>query len=149
NHPSVILWGLGNENDWPGDFEVFDQARIRSFMVELNTLAHQLDPSRKTSIRRCDFCKDVPDVYSPSIWAGWYSGRYAEYRKSAEKEMKSVDHFFHAEWGGDSHARRHAEDPEKALADVATGQGTAEKGLAYKQSGGKARASKDGDWSET
>jgi beta-galactosidase len=149
NHPAVILWGLGNENDWPGDFEVFDQARIRAFMVELNTLAHQLDPTRKTSIRRCDFCKDVPDVYSPSIWAGWYSGRYAEYRKSAEKEMKSVDHFFHAEWGGDSHARRHSEDPEKALADVATGQGTAEKGLAYKQSGGKARASKDGDWSET
>jgi beta-galactosidase len=20
NHPSVIVWGLGNENDWPGDF---------------------------------------------------------------------------------------------------------------------------------
>jgi beta-galactosidase len=149
NHPSVILWGLGNENDWPGDFEVFDQAKIRAFMIELNTLAHQLDSSRKTSIRRCDFCKDIPDVYSPSIWAGWYSGRYAEYRKSAEKEMKSVERFFHAEWGGDSHARRHSEDPERALADVATGQGTAEKGLAYKQTGGKARASKDGDWSES
>ena len=23
NHPSVILWGLGNENDWPGDFQTF------------------------------------------------------------------------------------------------------------------------------
>jgi hypothetical protein len=149
NHPSVILWGLGNENDWPGDFEVFDQGKIRAFMTELNALAHELDPTRRTSIRRCDFCKDIPDVYSPSIWAGWYSGRYFEYRKSAEKEMKSVDRFFHAEWGGDSHARRHAEDPEKMLGDVATGQGTAEKGLAYKATGGKARASKDGDWSET
>src|SRR5262249_46290001 len=25
NHPAVIIWGLGNENDWPGDFEVFDK----------------------------------------------------------------------------------------------------------------------------
>ena len=149
NHPSVILWGLGNENDWPGDFERFDTNAIRSFMAQLNTLAHQLDPSRQTSIRRCDFCRDIVDVYSPSIWAGWYSGRYPEYRAAAEKAIKGNPHFFHAEWGGDSHAGRHAEEPEKFLGQVATGEGTAETGKAYKSSGGKARASKDGDWSES
>lgn len=149
NHPSVILWGLGNENDWPGDFKEFDIKAIQSFMTELNTLAHQLDPSRKTSIRRCDFCKDIIDVYSPSIWAGWYSGRYSEYRKSTEKAIKDTPHFFHAEYGGDSHAGRHSEDPEKFLEEVSTGQGTAEVGKAYKGTGGPARASKDGDWSES
>jgi beta-galactosidase len=149
NHPSVILWGLGNENDWPGDFETFDKEAIRSFMAELNTLAHKLDPSRKTAIRRCDFCKDIVDVYSPSIWAGWYSGRYTEYRKSTEKAIKDTPHFFHAEYGGDSHAGRHAEDPEIFLKAVATGKGTAEVGKAYKATGGSARASKDGDWSES
>ena len=149
NHPSVILWGLGNENDWPGDFETFDKQAIRGFMTELNTLAHRLDPSRKTSIRRCDFCKDVIDVYSPSIWAGWYSGRYTEYREATEKAIKDTPHFFHAEYGGDSHAGRHSEDPEKFLAKVATGKGTAEVGKAYKASGGGARPSKDGDWSES
>lgn len=149
NHPSVILWGLGNENDWPGDFEVFDKDKIRAFMTELNALSHQLDPSRLTTIRRCDFCKDIVDVYSPSIWAGWYSGRYTEYRTAAEKALKDTKHFFHAEWGGDSHARRFSEDPEKMLEKVAVGQGTAEKGKAYKQSGGKVRMSKDGDWSES
>jgi beta-galactosidase len=149
NHPSVILWGLGNENDWPGDFATFDTNAIRNFMIELNTLAHQLDPSRKTSIRRCDFCRDVVDVYSPSIWAGWYGGRYTEYRAATEKAIKDNRHFFHAEWGGDSHAGRHAEDPEKFLNQIATGEGTAEVGKAYKASGGKARASKDGDWSES
>ncbi len=149
NHPSVILWGLGNENDWPGDFDKFDKQAIRDFMTELNTLAHKLDPSRKTSIRRCDFCKDIIDVYSPSIWAGWYSGRYSEYRKSTEKAIMDTPHFFHAEYGGDSHAGRHSEDPEKFLEDVATGKGTAEVGKAYKGTGGPARPSKDGDWSES
>jgi beta-galactosidase len=149
NHPSVILWGLGNENDWPGDFETFDQEGVRSFMKELNDLCHRLDPSRKTCIRRCDFCKDIVDVYSPSIWAGWYSGRYTEYRAAAEKARDDTDHFFHAEWGGDSHAGRYAEDPEKMVAKVETGKGTAEKGKAYKLTGGKVRMSKDGDWSES
>ncbi len=45
-------------------------------MTELRDQAHRLDNSRLTSIRRCDFARDIPDVYSPSIWAGWYSGQY-------------------------------------------------------------------------
>ncbi|HEX7653679.1 MAG TPA: glycoside hydrolase family 2 TIM barrel-domain containing protein, partial [Verrucomicrobiae bacterium] len=149
NHPAVILWGLGNENDWPGDFADFDKDRIRTFMGELNHLAHELDPTRQTVIRRCDFCKDIPDVYSPSIWAGWYSGRYTEYQSAIERAMSDTPHFFHAEYGGDSHARRHSEEPEKFLGTVATGEGTAETGSAYKPGGGKARPSRDGDWSES
>jgi beta-galactosidase len=149
NHPSVILWGLGNENDWPGDFETFDKDGIRKLMTELNTIAHELDPSRKTVIRRCDFAADIPDVYSPSIWAGWYRGKYIEYKSSTEKEMKKVNYFFHAEWGGDSEARRHSEDPDKGLAAISTGAGTDERGLDYLLTGGQARASRDGDWSES
>jgi beta-galactosidase len=150
NHPSVILWGLGNENDWPGDFDKPDQkAEIRAFMTELNTLAHSLDSTRQTVIRRCDFAADIPDVYSPSIWAGWYSGRYTEYKASSEKEMKKVRHFIHAEWGGDSHAGRHAEDPDKIISQIAAGGRTDERGLDYLLTGGQTRASKDGDWSET
>jgi beta-galactosidase len=150
NHPSVILWGLGNENDWPGDFDTPDQkAEIRAFMTELNTLAHSLDPSRQTVIRRCDFASDIPDVYSPSIWAGWYSGRYTEYKPASEKEMKKVRHFIHAEWGGDSHAGRHSENPDKIISQIAAGGRTDERGLDYLLTGGQTRASKDGDWSET
>ncbi|ATC63552.1 hypothetical protein CMV30_06060 [Nibricoccus aquaticus] len=149
NHPSVILWGLGNENDWPGDFAEFDKEKIRTFMRELHELSHALDPSRLTAIRRCDFCKDIVDVYSPSIWAGWYRGQFSEYRSVSEKEMKRVPRFLHVEWGGDSHAGRHAEDPYALLRDVKTAGAADERGLDFINVGGNARVSKDGDWSET
>jgi beta-galactosidase len=149
NHSAVIIWGLGNENDWAGDFPEFDKEKIRTFMNELNTKAHQLDPTRMTAIRRCDFCKDIPDVYSPSIWAGWYRGIYTEYKENTVNEMKGVNHFLHAEWGGDSHALRHSEAPDKILQQVKTGVGTDERLGDASLFGGAARVSKDGDWSES
>jgi beta-galactosidase len=149
NHPAVILWGLGNENDWPGDFSTFDKNRIRAFMTELNTLAHSLDPSRVTVIRRCEFCRDIPDVYSPSIWAGWYRGTFTEYTAALTKEAKRVKHFIHAEWGGDSLAGRNAEDPYARLHDVKSTGAADERGLDFMSVGGNARVSRDGDWSET
>jgi beta-galactosidase len=110
HHPSVILWGLGNENDWPGDFSTkVDTLAIRRLMTSLNGLAHRLDPLRMTTIRRCEFCADIVDVYSPSIWAGWYSRRYTDYREMEQSAIRRYPRFFHAEWGGDSHAGRHAE----------------------------------------
>jgi beta-galactosidase len=149
NHPSVLLWGLGNENDWPTEYPNIDKPAIRAYLQELNDLAHQLDPSRKTTIRRLDFARDIPDVYSPSIWAGWYSGTYQEYQKSLETQRERVNHLFHAEWGADSHAGRHSEDPDKVLAQITAGKGTDERGLAYLSTGGDTRVSRDGDWSET
>jgi beta-galactosidase len=149
NHPSVLLWGLGNENDWPTEYPTIDKQAIRAYLQELNELSHQLDPSRMTTIRRLDFARDIPDVYSPSIWAGWYSGTYQEYQKSLETQRDRVNHLFHAEWGADSHAGRHSEDPDKILAQIATGKGTDERGLAYRSNGGDTRVSRDGDWSET
>ena len=149
NHPSVILWGLGNEDDWPTEYPSVDKDAIRAFMTELRDLAHKLDPTRLTSYRRADFARDIPDVYSPSIWAGWYSGLYTEYQAALEKQVKLQPHMLHIEWGADSHAGRHSETPDKAIANVGTGHGTDERGLDYKLTGGAPRVSKDGDWSET
>lgn len=127
NHPSIVLWGMGNENDWPGDFDYFDKDSIRAFMKELHDLSHTLDDSRLTAIRRCEFCKDIIDVYSPTIWAGWYSRAFKDYREMSDKGFDGTTRFFHAEWGGDSHARRHM---ERNFADVSN-------------------AAKTGDWSES
>ena len=149
NHPSVLMWGLGNEDDWPGEPNGEDREAIRRYVMELRDLAHQLDSSRVTSFRRCEFAQDIPDVYSPSIWAGWYSGSYTEYRAALEKARMTVPHLFHAEWGADSHAGRHAEDLDPVLARIITGKGTEEKGFDYKLTGGSLRVAKDGEWSET
>lgn len=113
NHPSIILWGLGNENDWSGDFPEFSEEAIHSFMSHLNDVAHELDNSRKTTIRRCDFCSDITDVYSPTVWAGWYSRKMTDYREMEEAAMAKFPHFFHAEWGGDSHVGRHTEGDQR------------------------------------
>lgn len=109
NHPSVILWGMGNEIDWPGDFPTFSQDSIRAFLSELTALAHKLDPSRPTTLRRCDFARDIVDVYSPSIWAGWYKNTYRDYYDMEREGFDATRRFIHVEWGGDSHAGRHSE----------------------------------------
>src|SRR5579875_3138913 len=90
NHPSIILWSLGNEDDWPTEYPSVDKDAIRAFMTELRNEAHQQDPTRLTSFRRCDFARDIPDVYSPSIWAGWYRGSYREYESTLLTERERV-----------------------------------------------------------
>jgi beta-galactosidase len=147
NHPSVIIWGLGNENDWLGDQTDVDKGKIKDFMKELNDLSHRLDPSRKTAIRRCDFCSDIVDVYSPSIWMGWYKGIFTEYKTESQKEFENVNSFLHVEWGGDSHAGRHSEKIASLLQELIKAKSTSTfNDSSFAQF---AKTSKDGDWSET
>ncbi|WP_084224907.1 glycoside hydrolase family 2 TIM barrel-domain containing protein [Paenibacillus pectinilyticus] len=149
NHPSIILWGLGNENDWEADFNYFDEEAIRDFMRELHALSHELDDTRLTAIRRCEFCRDIVDVYSPSIWAGWYRGVYPEYESYTRAGFENTDRFLHVEWGADNVAGRHVKKPYTGFADIQTGQGADERDGDYLLTGGDPRVSSLGDWSET
>ncbi len=112
NHPSIIIWSLGNEIYWLPDFEGGDdRAKINEFLTELNDLSHKLDPARKTAIRKYYEGSQIVDVFSPSIWSGWYSGSYKSYQKAIDKYKKEYNHFLHAEYGGSSHVGRHSENP--------------------------------------
>ncbi|NER17854.1 glycoside hydrolase family 2 protein [Spongiivirga citrea] len=112
NHPSIILWSLGNEIYWLPDFENGDdREKINTYLRELNSIAHQLDPTRKTAIRKYYEGADIVDVFSPSIWSGWYSGSYKSYQKAIDLYKKQYPHFIHTEYGGSSHVGRHTENP--------------------------------------
>ncbi|WP_299108364.1 glycoside hydrolase family 2 TIM barrel-domain containing protein [uncultured Winogradskyella sp.] len=112
NHPSIIIWSLGNEIYWLPDFENGDDVeKINSYLSELNDYAHHLDPSRKTAIRKYYEGANIVDVFSPSIWSGWYSGSYKSYQKAIDQYKAEYKHFLHAEYGGSSHLGRHTENP--------------------------------------
>ncbi len=144
NHPSIILWSLGNELYWLPDFPDGDNIdSLKAFVSELNDLAHQLDPGRLTTLRKFYDGAEITDVFSPSIWAGWYSGVYKTYEQSLTASRKKYQRFFHAEYGGSSHVGRHTENP-------ITGQGLVKEDEWAEQPNmiNIDRISEAGDWSE-
>lgn len=112
NHPSVVFWSLGNEMYWLPDFEGGDDtAKMNVFLKELNDIAHDMDPGRVTAIRKYYEGAEIVDVFSPSIWSGWYSGSYKSYQKAIDQYKAQYKHFIHTEYGGSSQVGRHTENP--------------------------------------
>lgn len=112
NHPSILFWSLGNEIYWLPDFENGDdEKRLNAYLSKLNDVAHHLDPYRMTAIRKYYAGSDLVDVFSPSIWSGWYAGVYTNYQKTITENQKKYPRFLHMEYGGSSHIGRHTENP--------------------------------------
>ncbi len=75
NHPSIVVWGLSNEITMADTTEdLLENHRI------LNDLAHEMDPTRLTTIACVSMCKiddpyiQIPDVVSYNHYFGWYGG---------------------------------------------------------------------------
>ncbi|MEL7123721.1 MAG: glycoside hydrolase family 2 TIM barrel-domain containing protein [Bacteroidota bacterium] len=112
NHPSILFWSLGNEIYWLPEFPNGGEAdNLNEFVTELNDLAHELDPYRMTSIRKYYEGSHLVDVFSPSIWSGWYAGVYKNYASVLEQQRYKYNQFIHMEYGGSSHVGRHTETP--------------------------------------
>lgn len=112
NHPSIFFWSLGNEIYWLPDFDNGgDTKEISAFIKKLNQISHAKDPYRMTAIRKYYDGAQLVDVFSPSIWSGWYAGVYTNYEKTLEENQKLYPQFLHMEYGGSSHVGRHTETP--------------------------------------
>jgi beta-galactosidase len=119
NHTSIFFWSLGNEIYWLPDFENGgDTHLLNNFLTELNDLAHSLDPSRMTAIRKYYEGSSIVDVFSPSIWSGWYAGLYKNYKSTLDKNQKEYKRFLHMEYGGNSHTGRHTTKPKDGSGHV-------------------------------
>ncbi len=75
NHPSIVVWGLSNEITMSGS----DADLIENHTI-LNDLAHEMDPTRLTTIACVSMCDindpyiQIPDVISYNHYFGWYGG---------------------------------------------------------------------------
>ncbi len=145
NHPSIILWSIGNELYWLPDFPGGDHPdSLRAFAGGLHALAHELDPGRLTAVRKFTGGEEITDLFSPSIWAGWYSGVYASYAKALTAARSRYSRFIHAEYGGDSHVGRHTENPVDGRGIVKEDEWAEQPNMVN-----VARIAEEGDWSES
>jgi len=75
HHASIVSWGLSNEITLAGSGEDVVAAHR-----DLNTLAHELDPTRLTAMANLFLLETdhplvtVPDVMSYNLYFGWYVG---------------------------------------------------------------------------
>ncbi len=112
NHPSILFWSLGNEIYWLPDFPGGDDTtQLNKFVTILHNEAHRLDPYRMTALRKYYEGAHLVDVFSPSIWSGWYAGVYKNYEQTIQQQREKYKNFLHMEYGGSSHVGRHTETP--------------------------------------
>ncbi|WP_177497476.1 glycoside hydrolase family 2 protein [Pseudomonas sp. Hp2] len=83
HHPSVVLWGIGNE-------VYATTPDVAAFLRRMNDLAHELDPSRPTAYAHCCQRDDDPkaaitDVIGFNRYFGWYPEQTDTMRAWAER----------------------------------------------------------------
>ena len=144
NHPSIIMWSVGNEMYWlPLVEHGGDIDSMNAFVNVLNDLAHDMDSGRPTTMRKYYDGADITDVFSPSIWAGWYSGVYKTYEQAISQARKKYPRLIHVEYGGASHVGRHNESPITGEGMLREDEWDEKQNMINIK-----KISSDGDWSE-
>lgn len=116
NHPSIILWGLGNEftMTWLAE----DDTRFaKQLTQDLHSLVKQLDPTRLT-VQAHNEVSDttilgITDVQGRNRYYGWYEGTYTDLGPALDREKKMFPHWkvLVSEYGAEAKYGYHVDDP--------------------------------------
>ena len=120
NHPSVIVWGLGNEV-W---LKKGDDGKAKDYPVfeALNVLAHREDPTRKTAIVSGDIntfidmkVMNIPDIAGYNLYRGWYGGGYETFtaRVNDLRQRLGNKPLVITEFGAGADPSIHSETPKR------------------------------------
>ncbi|MGD9126759.1 MAG: glycoside hydrolase family 2 TIM barrel-domain containing protein [Planctomycetia bacterium] len=119
NHPSIIVWSLGNENlHGPPD----DRRAVAELTKRLDRLCKKLDPTRPTgvAIDTPDRAKEAGlteavDILGRNIYFGWYDNKIEDFATDLERFHK--DHptkpIVITEYGAGMEKGLHRENPRK------------------------------------
>lgn len=125
NHPSVVMWVVGNEpmNHESGDVHDSPPDHVLAYYKELAQYTKSLDPSRPITMMTCcehdEALYEYFDVISRNRYKGWYllPGRAEEGSRELGEEMDAIfakwrKPILISEFGAEAIAGEHAESPE-------------------------------------
>lgn len=97
NHPSVIIWALGNEPNLVGDGEYYN-GKAKKYWEEVFAHSRSVDPKRPKTVPNClragieDPVLALSDIISLNRYYGWYEypGRLSCGLKALEEELDTI-----------------------------------------------------------
>lgn len=132
NHPSIVIWGVGNEIDIGAAVAAIQQknrgkrAQSLGMLKTLNEVAHQEDSTRPTAY--ADFCCDGSMFASPGMevlsgttdiaaynrYFGWYYGKVDDMGPALDKLHAKHPHLpvVISEYGAGGAFSQHTDNPE-------------------------------------
>ena len=120
NHPSIILWSVGNENLNGATEE--EWRTVADIERELAALAKQEDPTRPTAVAINRFDRadrvglfDAVDVAGCNIYQGWYGGKSEDFAPIIDEIHRKHPNrpLIISEYGAGMELGRHTDTPRR------------------------------------
>jgi beta-galactosidase len=120
NHPSIILWSVGNEN--LNGATVDEWRAVTEIERQVAAVAKSEDPTRPTAVAIDQFghadevgLMDVVDVVGCNIYRGWYGGEFDDFGKVIDDVHRKhpTKPLIISEYGADMGLGLHTEHPQR------------------------------------